>query len=284
MIPAEVRLAKQRLEVAGVPDAAFLAEALGCRVRKCRLSQLLAEAGGWSPEEQEQFEAELGRLLQGEPLAYLAEQVGFYGRVFRVTPATLIPRPDSETLVDVVLAREGNREQADVLDLGTGSGCLLLSLLAEKSSWRGLGVDQSPEALVVAEENATRLQLQDRAAFRIGNWSQSLPPQSVDLLISNPPYVVPGESLGRGVLEFEPALALLTPLEDPYFAYRAILADVARILRPGGALCFEVGASRAQDVAELCRATGLSIAEIRADLGGVDRVVHARFTNSPGIG
>ena len=278
MIPTEVRLAKQTLLAAGIADAAFLAEILGCRARKCSRSQLLAEAQGlpWSSVEIHSFRKELDRVVTGEPLAYLEGQVGFYGREFGVTPDVLIPRADSETLVDLCLERAGQYEGMRVLDLGTGSGCLLLSLLAERPSWQGLGVDCSRPALLVAEKNALSLGLQERASFVLGDWATDLSSPGFDLIVANPPYVVPGETLGVGVEEFEPGLALFTPEGSPMQPYELILRDAVRVLRPGGAIAFEVGAGRASAVADLCRRAGFHVAEIREDLGGIPRAVWAR--------
>ena len=278
MIPAEVRLAKQALLGAGIEDAAFLAEILGCRARKCSRSQLLAESRGqvWTAGEIQSFQQELARVVAGEPIAYLEGHVGFYGREFKVTPAVLIPRADSETLLDLCLERTGQGEKIRVLDLGTGSGCLLLSLLAERPSWQGQGVDCSPSALSVAEENARSLGLEDRTSFVLGNWASVVPSSQFDLIVSNPPYVLPGETLGIGVREFEPALALFTPEEAPMQPYERILQDAARVLRPGGAIAFEVGAGRADAVAELCHRSEFLVEEIRADLAGIQRAVWAR--------
>ena len=219
----------------------------------------------------ERFQDWIRRRGAGEPLAYLEGKVGFYGLELQVDPRVLVPRADSETVVEAALANWSGR--GTVVDAGTGSGCLLLALLAQRPAAGGLGIDLDAGALAVAAGNAAALGLAGRARFLRGSWLEAAAPGAAELIVSNPPYVVPGEALGKGVAEFEPALALFTPPEQPFWAYVAILARAGTVLASGGALVFEVGAGRARALAGLAREHGFRVAEVRRDLGGIDRAV-----------
>jgi release factor glutamine methyltransferase len=194
----------------------------------------------------------------------------FWGRSFRVTGATLDPRPETEVLVAAALAEPFAR----VLDLGTGTGCILLSLLADRPGTAGLGVDVSPAALAVAVENAARLGVV--AEFRLSDWFAGVAGR-FDLIVSNPPYIAAAEMAGLApeVRDWEPHLAL-TPGGDGLDAYRAIAGGVAAHLEPGGRLLLEIGPTQAAEVAALLAAAGLAGIEVLADLDGRDRVVAAR--------
>lgn len=222
------------------------------------------------------FRERVRRRAAGEPLAYLEGRCFFHAIELRVDRRVLIPRADSECLVDAALERLGPGEPGLVLDLGTGSGCLLLAVLAARPALRGVGVDRSLGALEVARENARRLGLGTRCRFLAGDWLAPIGGGRAEMVLANPPYVAPGEELGPGVAEWEPAEALFTPPGRPLAAYAAILAGLPRVLAPGGTLVLEVGAGRAEAVAALCREHGLAVEEIRPDLGGIPRAVVAR--------
>ena len=237
------------------------------------------------------------RRLNHEPLAHILGRREFWSLPFRVSPATLIPRPDSETLVQAALdwvrdmdcrVEPGNDEPKNVmpgldpgihgpairlLDLGTGSGCLLLAVLSELPEATGLGIDASPKALEVARLNAADLGLADRADFRQGNWAEGLE-GPFDLILSNPPYIPTGDIPGLmpEVRDFEPASAL-DGGPDGLDAYRCLLPEFVRLLAPGGAAFLEVGQGQAPAVAALGRAAGLALLGLYPDLAGIERCV-----------
>lgn len=216
------------------------------------------------------------RRAEGAPVAYLLGSKEFWSLDFLVTGATLVPRPDSETLVEAALARcsDWSRDWR-VADLGTGSGCLLLAFLSERPNAMGVGVDASFEALAVARANAHAHRFDARARFVCAAWATALA-GPFDLVFANPPYI-PSEDiplLAREVRDYEPFEAL-DGGPDGLDHYRAILADLPRILAPGGAVVFEVGQGQALAVADLCETADLTVETIRRDLGGVSRCVVA---------
>jgi release factor glutamine methyltransferase len=193
-----------------------------------------------------------------------------------VSPAVLIPRPDSETVVEAALSLIGDRSaRLRLLDLGTGSGCLLLALLSELRGATGLGTDASEAALALARANATRLGLAPRAAFGCGHWGQALA-GPFDLIVSNPPYVAQADwaALQPEIREFEPRAALLAGL-DGLAAYRELAPDLARLLAPDGSACLEIGAGQADAVATILHSCGLRLAGRRRDLAGIERCLVA---------
>ena len=222
------------------------------------------------------------RRLTREPVSRIVGERSFHGRQFKVTAATLDPRPDSETLVDAALnlhRLQGNRPDVRILDLGTGTGCLLLTLLAELPQARGVGIDISLEALETAQLNAGELGLAARADFHRCDWISTLA-GAFDLVVSNPPYIPSGDidGLQPEVAKFDPRLAL-DGGQDGLAAFRAILAAPPTI-NPGGSFLFEVGAGQAAEVEALLDVqfslAGTKISRFR-DLSGVERVVAATF-------
>jgi release factor glutamine methyltransferase len=208
------------------------------------------------------------RRCAREPLAHILGLRPFYNHEFRVTADVLDPRPETEKLVEAAL---GGAFQT-VLDLGTGSGCILLSLLAAREEARGLGTDLSQAALAVADENARRIGVGDRCAFRRANWFEGIE-GPFDLIVSNPPYIARHEMAGLAPeLAFEPRMAL-TDEADGLSAYRAIVAGAPAHLVPGGRLMVEIGWQQGPDVAALFEAAGFSGIAILPDLDGRDRVV-----------
>jgi release factor glutamine methyltransferase len=216
----------------------------------------------------------LARRAAREPLAYITGHKEFWGLDFLTSPATLIPRPDSETLVEAVL--ESGLAPRSVLDLGTGTGCLLLACLHECPAAFGVGVDLNPNAAALARQNARRLGLGSRAAFLAGNWASALN-HSFELVLANPPYIestnIPG--LMAEVAGYEPALALDGGI-DGLTAYAAIIADLPRILVPGGIAMLELGLGQAKSVMELARKAGFGCS-LRRDLSGTERAIMLRF-------
>ncbi|MDH3593669.1 MAG: peptide chain release factor N(5)-glutamine methyltransferase [Rhodospirillales bacterium] len=256
---------------------------------------LLAEAlGGGAalitgyPERQldaaevDRFAALIRRRSAREPVSRILGRRDFWSLTLRVTPHVLDPRPDSETLVEAVLARIGDRDAAlQVLDLGTGSGCLLLALLSELPRARGLGVDISPSALSTARENARVLDLSSRAEFRRGDWARELV-GSWQVIVSNPPYIIESAiaDLAPEVARYDPNMAL-SGGADGLVAYRSLVPQAARLLAPGGILALEVGAGQADEVEQLLGGAGLLGLCRARDLTGTDRCVLA--TNKAGI-
>ena len=216
----------------------------------------------------------LARRVAREPLAYITGRKEFWGLEFATAPATLIPRPDTETLVEAVL--ESGLKPRMVLDLGTGTGCLLLAVLHEFPEAFGVGVDINPAAAALAAQNASTLGLARRAAFLAGSWASALAGK-FDLVLSNPPYIEHADvaALMPEVAKYEP-VAALDGGADGLDAYRAIIAALPRILAPGGLAVLELGAGQAIYVARLAAAAGFSC-HFRADLAGIERAALLSF-------
>jgi release factor glutamine methyltransferase len=267
-----------RLAAAGIERArseAWLLLAVATGVGRAALM-----AGGvdrLSAAQGARLEALARRRLAREPVAYLLGEKEFWSLRFEVGPAVLIPRPETETVVEAVLAQLPDRARPlRLLDLGVGSGCLLLALLSELPRATGLGVDDSSAALALAGRNAERLGLAARADFRQGRWGEGLA-DPFDAIVSNPPYVAEGDwdGLQPEIREFEPKAALVAG-PDGLAAYRALAPDCARLLVPGGLCALEVGSGQGDAVAALLAGQGLSVVERRRDLAGVERCVLAR--------
>ena len=221
-----------------------------------------------------EFENWVVRRAGGEPVAYITGRREFWSLDLLVSPAVLIPRPDSETLIEAALGAFAQRPPATILDLGTGSGALLLAALAEWPAATGLGVDASAAALAVAADNAQRLGFGDRVAFALGDWGQGVD-QRFDLILCNPPYVETGADLARDVRDHEPASALFAG-PDGLNDYRVLVPQLPGLLREGGVAIIEIGWTQAEAVTALAAAAGLR-AMVRRDLAGRDRclVLHA---------
>lgn len=220
------------------------------------------------------FEEFVARRADRQPIAHILGTREFWSLDFTVTPHTLVPRPDSETLVQAVLGRLENRKaRLSLLDFGTGTGCLLLALLHELPNATGLGIDISPDALDVAIENAVKLGLRDRAQFRLRNWDSALTP-FYDIVISNPPYIPTEEipTLQPEVSAFEPPIAL-DGGPDGLDAYRHLAPAAARLVKVGGLVAFEVGMGQADSVIEIGHAARLLHIATANDLAGVPRCV-----------
>ncbi|KPQ08031.1 MAG: release factor glutamine methyltransferase HemK [Rhodobacteraceae bacterium HLUCCA12] len=217
------------------------------------------------------FAAAVAARAQRQPVSQIVGERQFWGRWFSVTRDVLDPRPETETLVAAAL--EGDFD--DVLDLGTGSGAILLSLLAERPDARGLGVDLSEPALAVARGNAVRHALESRATFAISDWFTQVAGR-FDLIVSNPPYVAESEMAGLDpeTRDWEPMLAL-TPGGDGLAAYRRIAAGAGGALRPGGRLLLEIGPTQGAQVSELLAGAGFADPVVLRDMDGRPRVVAA---------
>ncbi len=216
------------------------------------------------------YEALVARRAAGEPVAYITGRREFWSLDLTVTPDVLIPRPDSETLIEAAKIARGDHAPATILDLGTGSGALLLAALSIWPRARGLGVDRSFAALVVAAANAARLGLDARAVFIESDWGQGVRGR-FDLILSNPPYVEDDADLARDVRDHEPASALFAG-PDGLDAYRVLVPQLPVLLNPGGVAVVEIGATQAAAVAALAQETGFRVA-VRRDLAGHDRAL-----------
>jgi release factor glutamine methyltransferase len=262
-----------KLEAAGIEDARseawlLLAAATG----RSRAELIAGAAPPMSPVEEERLEALAARRLAREPMAYILGTREFWSLPLQVTPAVLVPRPESETVVEAALAEIADRAAPlRILDLGTGSGCLLLALLSELPQASGLGVDRSAAALAIAGTNAERLGLAERAAFREGDWGRGLEDR-FDLIVSNPPYVArtDRESLAPEVRAFEPEGALFAG-PDGLSAYHALAPDCARLLADDGVVLLEIGQGQGVSVAGIMRQHGLALVASRPDLAGIER-------------
>ena len=260
------------LRAAGVPDPAqdaraLLAHALGIDAGRLTLilPDLLPDGAGAA------FQRLIARRARREPVSHLTGYRQFWGRRFDISAAVLDPRPETEVLIAAALSVPFAR----VLDLGTGSGCLLLSLLADRPDALGVGCDISLQALDVAAANADRLGLSARASLIASDWYARVPGR-FDLIVANPPYIAADEmpSLSPEVRLFEPRLAL-TDGADGLTAYRAITAGALAHLTPGGRLMVEIGPTQGRAVVALMAAAGLQRIDILPDLDGRDRVVVA---------
>jgi len=268
----------RRLTGVGIEAARLEARLLLGEVLRIDAAELVAH-----PErpltagEGERYDELIGRRCRRQPMAQLLGRREFWGLTFRVTPATLIPRPDSETLVAAVLETVADRAAPlRLLDLGTGCGCLLLALLSELPRATGVGVDVSAEALGVAQDNAAGQGLAARASFRQGSWTAGLD-TPFDIIVSNPPYVPSAEIVGLmpEVALFEPTLAL-DGGADGLAAYRKLAAEVPARLAVGGLLALEIGAGQERAVAALLGAAGLAPVAERRDLAGHVRCLRFR--------
>lgn len=219
------------------------------------------------------FAALLAQRIEGEPVAYITGTRDFWTISLAVRPGVLIPRPDSETLIEAAVRHFGQAGPGQVLDLGTGSGALLLAALDQWPAARGLGVDRSPDALAIARENALRLGMGGRAEFRLGAWEEGID-GPYDLILCNPPYIEDDAALPRDVAAHEPAGALFAG-PDGLDAYRALVPKIGRLIAPGGLALFEIGAAQAAAVRGLLAGEGLE-SELFQDLGGRDRCVAVR--------
>ena len=267
-----LRAALPRLQNAGIERAGrdlrlLLAFAIG--IPPDRLTLVLHDP--LSDAAAVRFEAAVQARVSRQPVSQIVGGRQFWGRWFRVTPDVLDPRPETETLIAAALDGTFSR----VLDLGTGSGAILITLLAERRLATGTGVDLSEKALSVAAANAASLAVADRAIFLQSDWLRAVS-GTFDLVVSNPPYIAEAEMPGLApeVLQWEPRLAL-TPGGDGLAAYRSILRDIRLVLTPPGRVLLETGAGQGDAVAALCRAAGLRAVTVLQDIDGRDRVVSA---------
>lgn len=278
-VDSTLRAASRRLAEAGIDNARLDARLLLGKVLGIGSPQLLAHPERvLTAAESAQVDMLVARRARREPLAHILGRREFWSLEFQVTADTLDPRPDSETVVEAALAEFPDRAAPlRILDLGTGTGCLLLALLSELPQATGIGVDCSEAALAVAHANGVALGLADRAAFRRARWGEGLD-ERFDLIVSNPPYI-PSAQIDRlmpEVARYEPRLAL-DGGADGLDGYRAIAGEIRRLLSAGGRLAVEFGATQADSVTTIFAAAGLTPAALRRDLAGHPRCLLLRW-------
>lgn len=264
--------AQARLTLAANTEAKLEAQLLLQHVLQVNRAWLIAhENDTLSPDIQTEFEALLIRRLQGEPMAYILGEREFYGLVLQVTPATLIPRPDTETLVEAALDKIPQNMDVHVLDLGTGSGAIALAIAKHRTQANVVAVDASPAALEVAKHNADRLNISN-VQFVSSDWFSALEDQRFEIIVSNPPYIEADDPhLAQGDLRFEPPDALASG-KDGLSDIRIIINQCLTHLKPQGWLMLEHGYNQAISVSELMSSAGLVDVATIKDLGGNDRV------------
>ena len=219
------------------------------------------------------FEARIADRAAGKPVAKITGRKAFYGSVFMVSEDVLDPRPETELLIELALKHAPTVATPRILDIGTGSGCILLTMLATWLHATGTGTDASPDALKIARANAEAMD-NDRARFLEANWWPD--DDGYDLILSNPPYISEAEmeALSRDVRDWDPRIAL-TPGGDGLAAYRAIASGVATVAKPGATLIVEIGAAQKSDVSAILSAAGLTNIRCHPDLNGLDRAITA---------
>ena len=275
-----------------------LAAALGLDRREARLethilaAQALGVARSWlighdrdvlGPAQAAALEALVRRREAGEPVAYILGEREFYGRVFKVSPDVLIPRPETEQLVEAALARLPKDRPAKILDLGTGSGCIAITLALARPDCAVTAVDRSPAAVVVARDNGRQLcrGLDATVRFLVSDWFDALAGERFDLIVSNPPYIANADPhLAHGDLRFEPASALASGVQG-LDDIRHLVARAAEFLAPGGCFLFEHGWDQGAASRDLMLAAGFDGVETLADLAGRDRITLGRRPGRP---
>lgn len=212
-----------------------------------------------------------------EPVSRIIGRRGFWKSEFKISPETLDPRPDSESLIEAAIQIVQPTPKT-LLDLGTGSGCLLLSLLLECPKARGIGIDLSQGAIDTAKENAARMGLSERVEFLATDWNGFLPDRKFDVVLSNPPYIPDGDidDLEPEVALFDPRLALAGG-EDGLECYRHLAKILPGLVKPEGWIFLEIGHTQAKDVKDVLAASGITVLHIIPDLSGNDRVIAARL-------
>ena len=271
--------AAARLTAAGITDPRLDARVLTMAATGLSRERLLT-AGGDTVDSSAvaRLDDYVMRRAKGEPVARILGRKEFWSLDFEVTADTLVPRPDTETLVEAALAATPDRDAAlNVLDLGTGTGCILLAFLSERPQAKGVGVDISAGAVAVAARNGLRLGLDRRAQFVVGDFTgdlAALAGQRFDVILSNPPYIPERDidSLAPDVAQYDPRAAL-SGGRDGLAAYRALAVRLGALLPPGGQAFLEIGQGQAEEVATMMIEAGLRLRSRHADLAGITRVL-----------
>lgn len=265
---AAQRLAESGIDSARLDARVLLAHALGLPGDVPLAFKTIGQ------EQREAFDALIARRVAREPLAYITGTKEFFSLNFEVGPGVLVPRPDTETLIEEALREFPDRGASpDVLDLGTGSGCLLITFLKHYDGARGLGVDASPEALVWAARNVSRHGLAGRCTLVRGGWSAT---GAFDVVFANPPYLTDAEFLEAApeISRHEPRLAFVAG-PDGLSAYRNLIPQIAGTLKPGGTAFVEIGAGQSNAVTGIIKENGLELHRVAPDLTGTSRCIIA---------
>lgn len=269
------KAAKARLDAGGIDqpaiDARLMLEAAAGVTRLEILNDPYREL---TAEQQSRYDDFLEQRLRRRPVSHILGRKGFWKIMLSVTPDVLTPRPDTETILDVVLPAFPENMAFNVLDLGVGSGAILFAILAERPAARGFGVEASSEALAVARENAANLDLNHRCVLMKGDWTAGLGDAQFELVVSNPPYIPTNdiETLEPEVRDHEPRMAL-DGGADGLDAYRVLASEIMRVLKPGGLFAVEIGHDQSAPVEALFRDAGAGQVRTVKDLATRDRVV-----------
>lgn len=270
----------RRLAAAQRDEARLKAELLAAHVlRMSRLEMLANHALAFTAEQESRLHVLGDRVAAGEPLQYVLGEAWFWGRRFLCDRRALIPRPETEELVQRVLDDAGcwMQPQPDVVDVGTGTGCIALTLAAERPKARVVGVDISPDALALARENEVQLGLAGRVAWRTGDLLSGWPAGSLDVVVSNPPYIAEAVigTLDREVKDYEPRSALAGG-PDGLACIRRLAEQAVLALRPGGRLWMEMGDEQGEATRRMLTAAGFGSVQVHRDLAGHERMVEGR--------
>lgn len=273
------RSARQSLEQAGIDSAVIDSTILMRESFKWSAAELIVQ-GPNTPAQAgiDRFEAMLARRLQGEPVAYITGKKSFWSLEFNVTPDVLIPRPETEGVVECALTHLRAIKNPVIVDVGTGSGAILLSILSARTDATGFGLDISKRALEIAELNAKKFDLAERAKFLISDYLDGFN-ETVDLIVSNPPYITDQamEDLPETVSRFEPGQALRGG-PDGTSAYKAITSNAANLLKSGASIVFEIGYDQGAAVAAILQDAGFVKTRVDKDLAGHDRIVSGKLS------
>jgi release factor glutamine methyltransferase len=267
--------ARQRLERAGVPGPVIDARLLVEAAADCSRADIVTDPyRALTPDQEATLADYLARRERREPVSQILGRKGFWKIILQVNANVLTPRPDTESVLDVVLKDFPETAAWNVLDLGVGSGAILLAILAERPAAKGLGVDASEEAIAVARDNAASLGLAGRTALLRGDWTAGLADANFDLVVSNPPYIATEviATLEPEVAQYEPRIAL-DGGADGLDAYRILAPEILRVLKPGGRFAVEIGYDQKDAVEALFREAGAAGVHTTRDLADRDRVV-----------
>ncbi len=271
---AQARLKEARIDSPAIDARLLLEAATGAS----RIDILTEPYRPVTPQQRDQLDGWIERRLKREPVSRILGRKAFWKIMLNVTPDVLSPRPDTETLLDVALLAFESHRAFSIIDLGTGSGAILLALLADRAGATGVGTDVSSEALAVAKENAANLDLDGRATFLRTEWATGFGDHSFDLVVSNPPYIPSDhiDGLDPEVRDHDPRLAL-DGGPDGLQAYRELAPEIRRVLKPDGVFAVEIGWDQGAAVKALFETEGFADVKVVRDLGDRDRVV----TNGP---